>query len=743
MKDYLVRYALGLAVLLFLLGHAGKFYELAFINRLDAIAYDALIGLARPQAPDNRVVIVDIDEKSLAEIGRWPWGRDRLATLLDKLFDRYGVALVGFDVLFAEPDDSSGLRSLDSLAAGELRDNAAFHKALRELRPRLDHDARFAEALKGRPVVLSAYMASQSADANSGVLPPPILPAGTFQGRTTAVFHFTSFGGNLPQFQLYAAATGHINPLFDADRVCRRVPMLVEYGDQYYEALSLAMVRTLLGFPKVVPVYPDDSFFATRRYSSLEELELPTREGTLRVPVDENAAALIPYRGPQGSFTYLSAADILAERVGHDQIRGAVVLVGTTAPGLMDLRATPVGAAYPGVEIHANLIVGMLDGKLKHQPGYVVGANALLLAFSGFIMIFLLPRLSPTRASLVALAILLLLIAINVAFWALADLVVPLASGLLMVALLYAIDMSWGYFVESKTKRQFADLFGQYVPPELVDEMAKDPESYSMDGRKTELTVFFSDIRGFTSISESMPADQLAALMNEYLGAMTAVIRRYRGTLDKYMGDAIMAFWGAPVEDAQQARHAVLSAMDMQAELVRLNPKLAAKGWPEIKVGMGINTGPMIVGDMGSQVRKAYTVVGDAVNLASRLEGITKQYGVGIIVGERTRELLGKEVVFRELDRVRVKGKEEPVAIFEPIGLEGQIGKDRQDELRLWSQALRAYRAQDWDQAELALLNLGRLAPQPLYEAYGERIARCRKAPPGDGWDGVWIFDSK
>ncbi len=743
MKDHLVRYALGLAVLLVLLGHGGEFYEIGVINRLDAIVYDALIGQSRPQELDDRIVIVDIDEKSLAEVGRWPWGRHRMATLLDKLFDRYGVSLVGFDVLFAEPDESSGLGSLDDLANGDLRDNPAYLNALRNLRPRLDRDALFAEALKGRPVVLSVSMSSRSADSNSGVLPPPTLPAGTFQGRQTVFTHWTSYGGNLPQFQRNAVAAGHIVPLFDADRVCRRVPLLVEYGNQYYEALSLAMVRAYLGFPKVVPGYPDGGWSPTSRYGAMEWLDLPVENGTLSIPVDRNAAALIPYRGPLGSFPYVSAADVLGDRVSPEQLKGRLVLVGTTAPGLMDLRATPVGAAYPGVEIHANLIAGMLDGKLKHQPGYLVGANVLLLALGGGIMIFLLPMLSPLRASLVALSVLLLQVAINLLLWHQADLVLPLAGGVIMVALLYAINMSWGYFVESKSKRHLVHQFGQYVPPELVDEMARNPDNYTMAGREAELTVFFADIRGFTSISEGMPADQLAALMNEYLDAMTAIIRRQRGTLDKYIGDAIMAFWGAPVDDPRHARHAVLSALEMQAELVKLNPRLVARGWPELKVGIGVNTGPMKVGDMGSRVRKAYTVLGDAVNLASRLEGITKQYGVGIIVGERTREMLGKEIVFRELDRVRVMGKDEPVAIYEPIGLEGQVGKERHDELRLWSQALRAYRAQDWEQAELALLNLSRLAPQPLYTIFGERIARCRKSPPGDGWDGVWVFDSK
>jgi adenylate cyclase len=314
---------------------------------------------------------------------------------------------------------------------------------------------------------------------------------------------------------------------------------------------------------------------------------------------------------------------------------------------------------------------------------------------------------------------------------------------LLLVAGLYALNMSWGYFIESKAKRQFTDLFGQYVPPELVDEMAKNPEGYTMEGRRADLTVLFSDVRGFTTISEGLQPDQLANLMNLYLGAMTEVIRKRRGTLDKYIGDAIMAFWGAPVEDPDHAKHAIVAGLEMQAALHDLNKDLQAKGWPEIKIGVGVNTGPMTVGDMGSPVRKAYTVMGDAVNLGSRLEGITKQYGVGIIVGETTRDLVKKDFVFRELDRVRVKGKAEPVGIYEPLGREGEVAQEQLDELKLWNQALRAYRAQDWDQAEVHLLNLSRIHPRYLYDLYAERVAHLRKEPPGDGWDGVTKFETK
>jgi len=303
--------------------------------------------------------------------------------------------------------------------------------------------------------------------------------------------------------------------------------------------------------------------------------------------------------------------------------------------------------------------------------------------------------------------------------------------------------MSYGYFVETGYKRQITVLFGQYVPPELVDQMARDPGRYTMEGRSEVLTVLFSDIRGFTTIAEGLNPRELAQLLNEYLTAMSNVIGEHRGTLDKYIGDAIMAFWGAPVAEPDHAARAVSAAMAMQAKLVPLNATFRARGWPALSIGVGINTGPMSVGDMGSKLRKAYTVMGDAVNLASRLEGLTKRYGTGIIVGEATRKA-ASGIVFRELDRVRVKGKDEPVAIFEPIGPEGSIEKAKQEELKLWQQMLKAYRAQDWDQADVALLNLRRHHPNaPLYGFYAERVAQHRTRPPVPSWDGVTVFEEK
>ena len=737
-KRHLARYAMGLALVLVMLGHASQIYRIELIDRLDAIFFDARLRLTMPRTIDDRIVIVDIDEKSLAEQGRWPWGRDRLASLMDKLFEHYNVRLVGFDVVFAEPDVSSGIKALDTLAGRELRDNTAFQGALRDMRPKLDYDARFAEALKKRKVILGYYLSNLEGGQSSGVMPAPVLPAGTFEGKPLAITRWQNYGANLPIFQAAAAGAGHFNPLLDFDGISRRVPLLAEYKGAYYESLALGMVRALFDFPPVMPGFADP----TDRYAGLEWLELPMPQGVLRMPVDENVATLVPYRGPQGSFNYVSASDVLNARVEAAKLKDRIVLVGTTAPGLMDLRSTPVATAYPGVEVHANLIAGMLDGTIKHKPGYLLGADVLQVLVAGLLMVFLLPILSPFKATLLGGFILFLLGSLNFFLWH-ANLVMPLACVLLLVALLYAFNMSWGYFVESKTKRQFTELFGQYVPPELVDEMAKNPEGYSMSGRKADLTVLFSDVRGFTTISEALEPDQLAALMNEYLGAMTKVIRNRRGTLDKYIGDAIMAFWGAPVENPDHARFAVLTAIEMQVEMQELNKRLMAKGWPEMRIGVGVNTGPMTVGDMGSPVRKAYTVMGDAVNLGSRLEGITKQYGVGIIIGEGTKDQLGKDFVLRELDRVRVKGKAEPVGIYEPLGLVEQVDPAVIEQVKMWNQTLHAYRAQDWDRAEMLLLNLTRSRPNYLYDLYAKRIHSYREDPPGDDWDGVTTFATK
>ena len=745
MRKHLVRIAIGLAVVGLFLAHAIHLVRIPLIDRLEAIVYDTRLRLTMPRTVDPRIVILDIDEKSLLERekggeGRWPWPRDRLALLLDKLFDKYGIAVVGFDVVFAERDESSGIRVLERLAQRELKGVAQYQSVLDRVKPQLEYDDIFAGKMKGRAVVLGHVLLSDdpASASRKGMLPPPVLPAGAFGERRVGVTSWTGYTANLEVLQRAAASAGHINTLPDEDGITRRVPMLVEHAQAFYEPLSLAMVRVITGKPPVTPVISDDG--KSTNYSGLEWI----KAGSFQIPVDDQAAALVPYRGGKGSFRYFSLVDVINERVPVGVLKGKIVLIGTTAPGLLDLRATPVDPVYPGVEIHANLIAGILDGNIKQRPPYVVGAEFVLLLLAGVALALLLPLLTPFKSMLVAALVLIAVIGSNLAVFHMGHLVLPLASGLLLILVLFTFNMAYGFLVEARGSRLIAGLFGQYVPPELVEEMARNPEQFNMQPRAEELSVLFADVRGFTTISESLSPEDLSTYINDYLTTMSLVIREgHRGTLDKYIGDAIMAFWGAPVADPNHAQNAVLAAINMMKQAVVLNKKFGEQGWPPFAIGIGVNSGTMRVGDMGSQIRKAYTVMGDAVNLGSRLEGITKQYGADILIGEVTRAKISG-IVLREIDQVQVKGKDEPITIYEPLGLEGEVEQSRLDEIKLWEQALRYYRSQDWDKAELQLINLKKVASKPyLYDVFLERIAEFRADPPGPEWKGVHKFETK
>lgn len=739
LKRHLVRVSLSLAILLMFLIHTTGVYQFGLLQRMENFAYDFRLNLMMPATLDQRIVILDIDEKSLKEEGRWPWGRNKLAAMIEKLFDQHKIKVLGFDVVFAESDESSGLKRIEEIGETHFNTDSRFQSVLEQIRPALDYDQVFADSLKNRPVVLGYYFRrGKDSHGSVGVLPPPSFEAGTFAGKKIDFIVSSGYGANLPALQKNATAAGHFDPLVDQDGISRRVPLIEQYQGAYYEALSVAVARVALGVPKLQAGFVT-GFGVGKNYSGLEWLSM----GERRIPVDAQVASLIPYRGKRGSFPYISASDVLRDRVPPDVLANAIVLVGTTAPGLMDLRATPVESVYPGVEVHANMIAGILDQNIKDHPPYTLGAEFLMLTLSGLLMAFLLPRLTPLWATALTLGMLSVAFLFNLLMWQAANLVLPIAPLMLLITLIFVLNMSYGFFVESRGKRQLAGLFGQYVPPELVDEMAKDPEAFSLEGENRELTVLFSDVRGFTTISEGLEPKELTQLMNEYLTPMTHVIQHHRGTIDKYMGDAIMAFWGAPLEDPHHARHALQAAMDMFRSLELLRQDFAAKGWPPINIGIGINTGPMTVGNMGSEFRMAYTVMGDAVNLGSRLEGLTKQYGVNIIVSEFTRAQV-PEFVFRELDLVRVKGKDKPVAIYEPVCAAGEEDAATKDELKLYREALKLFRARNWDLAELQFLNLQKRYPERyLYNVYLERLTYYREEPPGADWDGAFTFKTK
>ena len=734
----LPRIGLGFIFVIVFACQAGGYISLPIIDRLDGILYDLRLRLTAPGGIDPRIVIVDIDENSLKERelggeGRWPWPRDRLALLNNQLFDVYNVNLLGYDVIFSERDESSGIRTIERMAGSDaLKKDARFQAEYEQLKPQLDFDQRFAGSLKDKPAVLGYSFLNFGNHDKKGALPPPVFSTQELPLTSVDPLQRQGYTANLPLLQNAAADGGHINPIVDADGVLRRVPMLVEYDGKYYESLSLASARVLMGS------LPLQLIVNTR--GSLEGLDV----GGASLPLDGQLNSYIPYRGPYKSFEYISASEVMKGAVHKEKLEGKIVLIGTTAPGLLDLRTTPVGKAYPGVEIHANLIGGILDGSIKQTPVWADALNLSLILVLGVALSMALPMLSPLLGSVVSIASITTVLVANY-FIYLRGFVLPLAAILMTLLLIYIFNLAYGYFVESRSKRLITGLFGQYVPPELVDEMAQDPSNFSMEGESRELTILFSDVRGFTTISESLDAKTLSEFINAFLTPFTKVIYQHRGTIDKYMGDCIMAFWGAPIKDENHARQGVLSAFEMLKAMELLNLEFIQRGWPPIKVGIGLNSGRVSVGNMGSQIRLAYTVMGDAVNLASRLESITKEYGVAIIIGEETRKQL-PDLIARELDKVKVKGKDIAVTIYEPLGFEGDVDQETLTALKLFELALQAYRAQNWDSAQSQFEVLLRNHAQTgsvLYELYLERLQHLSQNPPGNDWDGSFTFTKK
>ena len=757
LKKGLPRIALGLALTTFFAAQLLGVFNLGLINRLDYLIYDTRLQATMPGGIDERIVILDVDEKSLAnpELGRWPWSRDRMAYIMDQLFTKYQVNLLGFDVIWAEPDKSSGFENFQALARKMAPDDARLSQAFKKIAPQFDFDGQFAKSLENRAVALGYYFNSNEDAREIGVLPEPVFFKEDMQNREQDFVLRKGYGANLERLTNAAPFAGHFNPTVDIDGVIRRLPLLAKYGDDYYESLALSMYRLHLGMKD--PQYPGGGVLPERIPGmQLVPLTSEAAKGTLLpiegiavgkgvIPVALGTNVLVPYRGPKQSFRYISLSDVYDATVPLESLKDKIVLIGTTAPGLSDLRATSVGGLYPGVEVHASLLAGLLDiqdGVIKSDPPWMLAAQLMLLIFTGLLLSILLANLTAISGIAVLLASFLLVILSNWWIWS-SGFAMPMASLLIMIVLIYVFNVAYGYFVESRQQRQMAGLFGQYVPPELVEKMAENPLKYNMASKKARLTVLFADIVGFTSISEKLTPSELSEFVNGYLTEMSFVIRQSGGTLDKYIGDAIMAFWGAPLEDPNHPNHAVGAALAMQAKLEELKETYRQRNWPNISVGLGLSTGDMTVGDMGSNVRKAYTVMGDAVNLGSRLEGITRQYGVGIIVSEVTRaETTG--IAYRDIDRVRVKGKDVPITIYQPIGYEDALSVQEKERIVHWNEFIELYRHQDWDQAQASLNDLMKTEPNCfLYQVYAERIQAMRANPPGADWDGVTKYDSK
>lgn len=688
----------------------------------------------KPRSSTMRpVVIVDIDEASLQALGQWPWPRTLLAELIEKI-QASGSVAIGLDVIMSEPD-----RMSPALVANSLPQiDAETRKKMAELP---SNDEVLAQVISKSKIILG-----QSA-TNEKAIEAPDLPSTGFAKRNSdpAPFLIKREGllRNTPVLELAAKGRGVVTIENERDNVIRRVPLVMMAGDQIVPSLALEMLR--------VVVNPESSIMITTQPEGISSVTVPG----LELPTDENGQMWI-YFTHQDWNRYVSAKDVIAGKIPADRFAGRLALIGTSAIGLQDIKATPVEKAMPGVEIHAQVLENALTQEVLSRPNYAVGVEIVITALVGSILVAVSPWIGATTLIALGLSIAALLAAGSWYMYVQHGLLFDVTFPLIAIFVTYMTLVFINYFREQADRRRIRSAFSRYLSPDLVEQLANSPKKLELGGETRNMTILFSDVRGFTTISESFKNDPqgLTELMNRLLTPLTNSIVERKGTIDKYIGDAIMAFWNAPLDDRDHETHACAAALDMLRKMAELNREREAealedgKAFFPINIGLGINTGTCVVGNMGSDLRFDYSVLGDPVNLASRLEGRSKSYGTPIILGANTAEKVGEQFATVQIDLITVKGKTEPEHIYALVG-DGAVAKS--DEFTTFTALVRDmmayYRKRDWSGAETALQR-AKFLPQTfglteVLDLYQARIDAFRVTPPPERWDGVFAFDTK
>jgi adenylate cyclase len=687
------------------------------------------------------VVIVDIDEASLARLGQWPWPRSVLASLVNRL-RQDGAAAIGFDVAFAEPDRNLSLDTARLL----LLPPSDLKQALTNLQT---NDAIFADAIARGRVVLGEIALTSDERPPAPPRDAPTTPALIGGDPRPYLYHFASMVENIPDLAAAAAGRGTFSLIGDVDGIVRRVPLVVRVGDVIVPSLDVELLRVATG-QKSYAVQLEKAVGGTS--SGIAAVKV----AGVSIGTDRNALLYIRF-GPHDRRRFVSAEAAIAGRVDPGLFRGKLVLVGASAAGLRDLRSTPLTSGMPGVEIHAQLLENILAGQYLVRPSYALGAELVVIALGGLLLIVLVPEVSARwtlglhAAASAALfgGSLWLFDARNV----LLDWSFPVFAGTAIYLLLIYLK----YSRTEKQRKLVAAQFSQYLSPVLVQQLQREPERLKLGGEIKTITMMFCDVRDFTSISERLRDDPqaLTALVNRFLNTMTEAVLSEGGTIDKYVGDSLIAFWNAPVDVADHAARACRAALAMTKALRRLNDEQKAQaaaasagaaGAPLLlSMGVGINTGECLVGNLGSSHRFNYSALGDAVNLSSRIESLSKHYGIPIIISESTRSLV-PDFAALELDAVAVVGKSEAVRIYGVLGPPSEARSEAFHKLAEANAAiLAAYRAQRWDEAKRLLEQFAPLDRRlaKLHRRYRRRIAHFEQHPPGAGWDGVYRAEAK
>ncbi len=705
---------------------------------------------------NNEVAIIAIDTKAVDHFGQWPWKRDVMAVLLHELSAYYEVKVMGYDVLFSESDnnDISAQSALDKYykaAAKENSDSPKVVSRLRRIRTQIssevNNDAKFgAELSKWNNVVLGYFfflsgsldqikhMSVEDLDEAAARIENSeiAIVEGEEHLEGILVHEGQAVEANIRQLNSRNALNGYFNVVPDMeDGTIRRIPLIIKYRDMYFPSIDLQMIRRYYG---------DNPIRMVVNEGGIEGIAI----GKKWIQTASDGTVMINFRGPANTFPHYSVYDVIHHKIEKEKLKGKMVILGATESGIYDLRTTPFGTAFPGVEVHANLLDNILQDDYFYRSDFLHFMSFLLILFSGLIIGLILSKLRALHGLILSLLYLVgyfsgnLWLLFNERTWTSFVYILGVIMANWFAIVLYK------FFGEEKDKRFIKGAFQQYLSPKVIDRLVDDPSMLKLGGEKREITAFFSDVQGFSTISESLSPEELVELLNEYLTAMTDIVMKYEGTVDKFEGDAVIAFFGAPVSYDDHAARACLASLEMQEKLVDMRKNWREHGKHELYVRIGLNTDHVVVGNMGSAYRMDYTMMGDGVNLAARLEGVNKQYGTFTLISEYTYEAAKDQIEVRELDMIRVVGKREPVRIYEVIGKKGEVPSDCQKASRYFTKGLQLYRNQSWEEAAKYFAHANKLYKNDV--ASKEFFDRCKDFSvnsPGEAWDGVYQMVTK
>jgi len=727
-------------------------YEIPFLEFMELKTLDLRFVSREPVATSSKIVLAVVDEKSLADprLGNWVWPRTVIAELITKLSEK-GARVIAFDIGFFEPDKNSKqvIEAIDEIKSELQRcsiDRSEITAYIENLKQEADNDSRLAHAIKNsRSKIVLGYFFHTEAEIPKHIKEQDIeqyeqdilssrydivrSPAEGF-ADTVMLKEASAPQPNIRVISDAADCSGFFNMFPDEDGVVRWIPGIIRFKGGLYVPLSMEMVGAYLNAPLSVRL--DES--------GIRSVHI----GSKAVAVNEFGLLMINYRGEEKTFPHIPIADILYGDLPEETFQDKIVIVGATAAGIYDMRVTPLGSTFPGLEIHANIADSILSEDFLYRPAWVTGFDLAAMLIAGFLLRIFIPRTRAASGAAVAAVLFVSHILTAQYLFSRERVIVSIFYPLCVIVLLYVAIIAYRYFTESKQKQFIKDAFSSYLAPSVVEYLIDNPGKLILGGQERIITAFFSDVQGFTGISEKLSPNEVVALLNEFLTEMTNIILDHKGTVDKFEGDAIVAFFGAPNDLKNQARAACMAGIDMQKRLVQLREQWRKNNKPELKMRIGMFTGLAVVGNMGSRQRMDYTMMGDTVNTAARLEGVNKFYGTYTLIGERTRNEVGNTILTREIDMITVVGKKEAVRIYELMGYAEDMDPKTFEVTEKYAEGLNAYRNKDWDRAEHFFNTVLECSPDdgPSLTLL-ERCAHFRINPPSESWNGSFMMETK